>query len=792
MRSKRSVAFPRGLSLAVTRSTPPMKIASFVSCVVMFFVGLVTATAQESWDGEASGVWGNPTNWDTDTVPDPGDDVSFDDLAAMFSVNLGSVTRSVGTANFASDSTPYILSAGTLDLSGDLEQDGEAAVNLANIGLALPSGMHELAGAGDGLMTLGTISGLGSLEVTGTGAEGFLLNATNSSFAGGLVVSDGLLSVHVSSGSIAIPAATATSSRFGNVSVGGITINGGTLQLTATGSSSITTTSDAVQIAFESAGGTLDLDGPISASTPFNFAVRADEDTPAVVKHAVANSWVRTSGVNIGALPDIGSLRLELTNGALAALFTTSTVQTTVTVAGVPGGTSATAGDTATTAGKFLVEPSLSASTLALAETLTFNDAVQVSASVAAQSIDGNLLVASGADVAFQGRATGSAAHQALTLGVGGNDTLTIEDGAQANIDAGFRSTTNNGFVVLNATTIIEAGGTLRFRRTNASPAGSSVPHSWVGDVIGRGTTASEAIVDIALDVAATGSSAVNPDAAQAIVIEGTGLGGLRVVATGSVATQTSSQRLANYFTTARTSAITGTGGYLTIAPSNAAFNFTQSHQWNDPDIGLRVENTVSGDDLTFDDIFPVTFLRPLHVGPGAQVNVSNDALGGFVTGTGTLVGIVHVLAGGRLAPGLAPGSLGTLTFAKLLTLDDGALFTFDLAAPGLSDLVAVGGALGLNNTEFGDFTSNPLAGFDDGTYTLFTATSLIGSLGSNLSGPIGLRTGTLSINGNSLILTVVPEPASGALFALGLSTLALRRRRQLMVTSSPASLPVS
>jgi PEP-CTERM motif len=106
--------------------------------------------------------------------------------------------------------------------------------------------------------------------------------------------------------------------------------------------------------------------------------------------------------------------------------------------------------------------------------------------------------------------------------------------------------------------------------------------------------------------------------------------------------------------------------------------------------------------------------------------------------------------------------------------------------------LVVVGGALGLNNTEFGDFTFDPLAGFDDGTYTLFTATSLVGSLGSNLSGPIGLCTGTLSINGNSLILTVVPEPASGALFALGLSTLALRRRRQLTVTSSPASLHVS
>jgi hypothetical protein len=171
---------------------------------------------------------------------------------------------------------------------------------------------------------------------------------------------------------------------------------------------------------------------------------------------------------------------------------------------------------------------------------------------------------------------------------------------------------------------------------------------------------------------------------------------------------------------------------------------------------------------------------------------VSNDSLGGLITGTGALAGFVHVLAGGRLAPGLAPGSLGTLTFTNLLTLDDGALFTFDLAAPGLSDLVAVGGALGLTNTEFNDFTFNPLAGFDDGTYTLFTATSLVGSLGSNLSGPIGLRTGTLSISGNSLILTIVPEPASGALFALGLGTLALRRRRQLTVTSFPANLHVS
>jgi hypothetical protein len=296
--------------------------------------------------------------------------------------------------------------------------------------------------------------------------------------------------------------------------------------------------------------------------------------------------------------------------------------------------------------------------------------------------------------------------------------------------------------------------------------------------VIGRGTTASEALVDIALDVAATGTSAVNPDAAHAIVIEGVGLGGLRVEASGSVATQTSSQRLTNYFTTARTSGITGTGGYLTIAPSNAAFNFTQSHLWSDPDVGLRVEDTVSGDDVTFDGAISVAFLRSLHVGSKAQVNVSNDGLGGLVTGTGTLAGIVHVLSGGRLAPGLLPGSLGTLTFTSLLTLDDGALFTFDLATPGSSDLVTAGGAVALNNTEFGDFTFNPLAGFDDGVYTLFTAPSLVGSLGSNISGPIGARTGTLSVSGNSLILTVVPEPAGASLFVLGLGVLALRRRR--------------
>lgn len=90
---------------------------------------------------------------------------------------------------------------------------------------------------------------------------------------------------------------------------------------------------------------------------------------------------------------------------------------------------------------------------------------------------------------------------------------------------------------------------------------------------------------------------------------------------------------------------------------------------------------------------------------------------------------------------------------------------------------------LTLTGQEFDDFTFNAVAGFGPGTYTLFDAGSISGSLGTETSGMIGAYGATLSIagDGRMVSVTVVPEPSALILLAVGLLCLPwhLRRKRK-------------
>lgn len=174
-----------------------------------------------------------------------------------------------------------------------------------------------------------------------------------------------------------------------------------------------------------------------------------------------------------------------------------------------------------------------------------------------------------------------------------------------------------------------------------------------------------------------------------------------------------------------------------------------------------------------------------IDVGSGAFLNASAKTNGltlrsiQTLKGLGTVVGTILAEAGSHIAPG---EGVGTLAFANNLTLNDGTLLDYELGAVGNSDKIAMSGStLTLNGQDFSDFTFSALSGFGEGTYTLIDAGTISGSLGSNLSGPIvGNYTGTLSIAGGDLVLTVVPEPCTLALlFAGGLGLLAWAGRRR-------------
>jgi fibronectin-binding autotransporter adhesin len=143
---------------------------------------------------------------------------------------------------------------------------------------------------------------------------------------------------------------------------------------------------------------------------------------------------------------------------------------------------------------------------------------------------------------------------------------------------------------------------------------------------------------------------------------------------------------------------------------------------------------------------------------------------GGTLAGIGSLSSVI-INDGGHLAPGDSPGKLilsGTLAFMS------GAKMDYELGTPADSDEILMGsGVLALAGQQFSDFNFAALAGFGDGTYMLIDAGSITGSLGADTSGSINGHSANIAIQGNDLVLTVVPEPGTIGLFLAGMLAVA-------------------
>ncbi len=166
----------------------------------------------------------------------------------------------------------------------------------------------------------------------------------------------------------------------------------------------------------------------------------------------------------------------------------------------------------------------------------------------------------------------------------------------------------------------------------------------------------------------------------------------------------------------------------------------------------LAASNTYTG---------PTTISQGKLTIDGTLTNSAVSVNGGTLGGTGSLRSVT-VNSSGVLAPG---DPLGVLHLSGNLVLSASATMDFDLDGVSTDDEVSMpSGSLTLNGQQFSNFGFNWTGGFGPGTYTLVNAESITG-LGSNLSGSIDGLPASLSVQNNDLMLTVVPEPSTAALF---------------------------
>jgi len=252
-----------------------------------------------------------------------------------------------------------------------------------------------------------------------------------------------------------------------------------------------------------------------------------------------------------------------------------------------------------------------------------------------------------------------------------------------------------------------------------------------------------------------------------------------------------------------------GTGRTIILGGTNTGNN-TLAAQINNNGAGVVIitkadagrwvltnSNTYTGNTNVNGGTLVVDGTHIAGAGSSTQYAVNN---GGTLAGTGTIdLSAANTTSGGRnftVANGgrLEASSLDDLT----LTLSTGVLnisgaaasaspsFLFSLGAPSSTVLSLTSGQLNIGTgvLGFADFQFATFSGFDNGVYKLFdTSSAIVGSLGASpsLFGPIGNGgTGTLSLSsgGQDVILTVIPEPSTWALMAVGLAVVINRRRR--------------
>lgn len=667
-------------------------------------------------------------------------------------LKIGAGTTTInGTGNLAGGSGELVLhvNQGALTFNAPFASTKWTKAGAGGLNLTLASSPVWQTASFSGPVTLnvtadstvsGQLAGAGSLIKNGPGK----LTLTNSAngFSGGGTINGGTVELLAQTNATSISIAS-QSSYFG--SGGNLNINGGTLKLTTRTGGNITVGRNVI---FGANGGVLDMTNttggflsagniPLTANnTGTNLAViKWNGGDRGFAANNTQETWdAAQSLIRFSSLNGTGPIRVELTNAGAARQGNggggTQNIAQAFTFA---GNTIASGGDSGSgpnalndpsrtkTTGRIYTD---NANVLNYQNGVNFEGALQMAVQGAARAIQGNITlsgVASGnpAFVTFSGRGTGTAVGPTIQqpggTGVGQNPlwlnyngtgaagTLRIQEGAIASMDLRVRTEqNNNNGVFMEGATVIENGGTLRF--TQSWSGGTTNTAQVVGfdrvnnTITGQGATTKESSVDLYLPAADTVNvlrlNGVQFTNNVALVVNGTGLGGLRVnglnrpanVVNGTGMTDVAGDvKIANLLTQSRLVGLTGTGGFLTPAAQGVTYTLPSASEWAaSVPVGLRATTSnANGIDVAL----PAgsTWAHNLHVDAGAElgvngVTVNNGTTPTVVSGLGTLnsgAG-VNFSSGVTVAPGAA-GVAGTLSVTGAATLAAGATLKAEL-----------------------------------------------------------------------------------------------------------------
>jgi autotransporter-associated beta strand protein len=688
-----------------------------------------------------------------------------------------------GTLNISSDSNlgatnspnPVTLNGGTLTATKPFTTSVNHPFVIGSSGGTISA----TSGNSITLSSPNTLTGNGALSIAGTGpmVSVLMINAAQS-LAGAININSGRIVINGAAGTLGTgPLTIGTGSASLYLSAAGITLNNATINIQSNGgenrgairfASGGTTTGSLVLLAnaglSQEGTSTANLNGNISGGFTLQLNGLSGSGTGSWNlggSNSVAGLIVAGGTVNLNAPNALGTGALALTvnNGTLNVNSRSVTV-------GALAGTGGTITDTSAGAGTTLLTVNQSATTtvasalrngsaklLALAKsgsgTLTLSGTNTFSGGLVARAGTLNLLndqsavtgsVSVGTDnaaaatlnigSASQTAATGLTISGANAIQVGGTAGGTAVERLNVAGTNGFLTTvTNNGTLLVARASVVTIGTCSIWNQSNSLTVQSVGGYAANMTVNTGGTLAYNGSTAISLIPGSSSTAFLTIAGGTLTTTQGFSYGTPSGSYAGRITlnnggTLSLSAMIAN-LTSGSGAFQLGTGGGVI---DTAGFSTT---------LGTAVNN-VSGQTGSLTKTGTGTLTLSNANGYTGATIVSNGTLvvngslaesvvtvasNATLSGTGTINGAVTIHDGGIFAPGPLSGT-GTLTLSNSLTTASGAQLHFALGTS--SDLAAVTGALNLGGT----LNITNAGGFGVGTYTLFTYTGALNTLG--------------------------------------------------------------